>query len=160
MLLKSDYINYSGDTYKYCLINSKKYATDILSCNISTRFFTLSPVGLIAVKHHYCWDGASGPTYDTPSLMRASLFHDALYQAMREGLLDVKYRKKADRLYRRICLEDGMNCIRAWLHYRTLRLLGGKKRRGASEQARVSYSENMRNVSPLFLPLPRGATSL
>ena len=126
MLLKSDYINYSSDKYKYCLINSQRYATDIINFSVATRFFTLSPTGSMVVKHNYCWDGSSGPTYDTPGLMRASLFHDALYQAMREGLIDIKNRKKADRIYRRICLEDGMSWVRAWLHYRVLRLLGAK----------------------------------
>jgi hypothetical protein len=57
--------------------------------------------------------------------MRASLFHDVLYQMMREGLLDRKvYRPLADSLFRKLCIEDGVNSFSAWLLWQGLKLLG------------------------------------
>ncbi len=41
--------------------------------------------------------------------------HDALYQLMRDGQLDVdKFRKPADRLLKKMGREDGMFLIRFW----------------------------------------------
>lgn len=74
----------------------------------------------------YAWDGPSGPTFDTKTFMRGSLVHDALYQLMREGKLDRKYRKRADELLREICLEDGMNKFRAWYVYQAVRIFGDR----------------------------------
>ena len=64
--------------------------------------------GTLLVTKRYVWDGASGPTWDTTSTMRASLVHDALYQLMREQNLDATAsRLPADRLLRNIMIEDG-----------------------------------------------------
>ena len=82
--------------------------------NISTSFIYLSKNALL-IKEGYAWDGASGPTIDTPSSMRGSLVHDALYQLMRLGLISENNRDYADSLLKKICLEDGMNKVRAKL---------------------------------------------
>ncbi len=76
---------------------------------------------ILKVNARYAWDGPSGPTFDTKTFMRGSLFHDALCQLIREGLLDKKYRKYADQLLREICLEDGMSKFRAWYVYMAVR---------------------------------------
>ncbi len=60
----------------------------------------------LQVYTRYAWDGPSGPTFDTPTNMRASLFHDALCQLINDGLLDKKYRRYADELLRTHMLED------------------------------------------------------
>ena len=62
--------------------------------------------GRLTVLARYAWDGASFIAKDTPTNMRASLFHDALCQLISEGLLDKKYRKYADELLRTHMLED------------------------------------------------------
>ena len=47
--------------------------------------------------------------------MRGSLVHDALYQLMRNGLLDRdEFRDEADSELIRICREDGMSGLRSW----------------------------------------------
>ena len=90
------------------------------------RFLALSVEGKLTIKEGYAWDGPSGPTLDTLNFMRGSLVHDALYQLMREGLLDGHtYRKIADRLLQEMCKEDGMSALRAWGVYRGVRLGGG-----------------------------------
>ncbi len=75
----------------------------------------------LKVRSRYAWDGPSGPTFDDPTNMRASLFHDALCQLIGEGLLDKKYRKYADQLFYEHLLEDGMGKWRAWLYYKAVR---------------------------------------
>ena len=85
--------------------------------------------GRLTVYKGYAWDGPSGPSIDTPSFMRGSLFHDALYQLIREGLLadtDGADRLRADELIRNVCLDDGMPAWRAAYVYRLLRWFGAR----------------------------------
>ena len=91
---------------------------------IETDYIRLSPNGDLIIKAGYAWDGPSGPTIDTKSAMRGSLIHDALYQLMREELLDKEWRGPADWIYEKACVEDGMFKIRAWGHFRALRAFG------------------------------------
>ena len=50
----------------------------------------------------------------TPHPTGGSLLHDALYQLMREGLLDhTLHREAADRILQSLCREDGMTALRA-----------------------------------------------
>lgn len=81
-------------------------------------FITLEPSGKLTIYAGYAWDGPSGPTLDTRDFMRGSLAHDALYQLMREGLLNISHRDTADRFLVALCLEDGMSEVRAnWVYY-------------------------------------------
>jgi len=125
--------------YKYELRSTVGVETGIeiekdISINIHSRNFGPDEVlvglwadsGWLFVSDDYCWDGPSGPTFDTKTFMRGSLVHDALYQLMREGKLDRKWRKRADELLREICLEDGMSRFRAWYVYHAVRWFGKK----------------------------------
>lgn len=131
MLIKPDDYR-SLDQWKYQTLHEVHVETPwspkepILS---SLGWISLGTDGLLSVKKGYCWDGPSGPSFDTDSFMRGSLFHDALYQLLREGLLldvDGHDRRLADELLRNICLEDGMANWRAWYVYQTLRKFGGR----------------------------------
>jgi hypothetical protein len=111
--MKGDHIKYRKG-YKYQLAEDSTVQTGILPLKpIVTDWIILRPNGLLTIRKGYAWDGPSGPTIDTPSSMRGSLIHDALYQLMRLGLLDECYRVKADQLLRDICIEDGMIPLRA-----------------------------------------------
>lgn len=103
--------------------------TPIDPAYISTEFIELcGSTGTkgLKISNMYAWDGPSGPTIDTESFMRGSLVHDALYQLIREGYLDKKvWRPYADKLLRKICLEDGMSKFRAWYVYHSVRWFGG-----------------------------------
>jgi hypothetical protein len=119
-------IKYRGG-YKYQLAESYSILTaikDLDAVNIDHGFISLTPSGVLTVKKGYAWDGPSGPTIDTKNFMRGSLIHDALYQLMRERLLDVGWRETADNELRRICREDGMSWVRAWWVYKGVRLGG------------------------------------
>lgn len=113
--------------YKYQL--KQDYSVDIPIKPESEKilqFTTLSTAGSLWIKSGYAWDGPSGPTIDTQNFMRGSLVHDALYQLMREDLLDDNiYREKADRLLQAQCVEDGMTSVRAWWVYQGVRFGGG-----------------------------------
>jgi len=88
---------------------------------------------ILTFEPGYAWDGPSGPTFDTKNAMRASLVHDGLYQLMRVGVLDRKYRKYADQRFYDICREDGMSYIRAKLWYLSLRAAG----KGAASESSI-----------------------
>ena len=106
--------------YKYQLAETYCISTSICPVlAVDTEFIALTLEGRLTIRIGYAWDGASGPALDTPSSMRASLVHDALYQLMRQRLLDeARQRQAADDLFRQICLEDGMNRFRAdYFHY-------------------------------------------
>ena len=111
--------------YKYQLVKSVTFRTDAYpSQGVQTPFICLDADGTLTIKSGYAWDGPSGPTVDTKNFMRGSLVHDALYQLMREGHLDRKYRKTADKLLRKMCREDGMTDIRAWWVYQAVQNFG------------------------------------
>lgn len=107
--------------YKYQLTKDFSHKTKITGYDLTTDYLRLETNGLLYIKKGYCWDGPSGPTFDTPSSMRGSLVHDALYQLIRMGLLPFSSREVADELFYAICLEDGMWRWRAWLWYRTVK---------------------------------------
>ena len=111
--------------YKYQLTENFTYKTKIIGKDITTEYLRLDELGCLHIKRGYCWDGPSGPTFDTKSSMRASLVHDALYQLIRMGELLPSDRKAADELLYQICLEDAMWKWRAWLWYRTVKKAAG-----------------------------------
>ncbi len=91
--------------WKYETLEPMECEVDIPH-NTYSEYITLSGLGFLHVHPRYAWDGPSGPTFDTKTVMRASLFHDALCQLIREGLLDKKYRQYADDLLRQHIRED------------------------------------------------------
>lgn len=122
--------------YKYQL--KAKYTLNIPVkplADVGNAYVQLSAAGELKIADAYAWDGPSGPTIDTRNFMRGSLVHDALYQLMREGLLDAaSYREPADRLLQQHCKEDGMSAIRAWWVYQGVRLGGGPSADPASDR--------------------------
>jgi hypothetical protein len=117
-----NYIYYNGG-YKYQLKEIYKVSIDIKpEITIKTAYIKLDTKGSLTIIKGYAWDGPSGPTIDTLTFMRGSLIHDALYQLMREKHLDQKYRINADRILRKICIEDRMCRLRAYWVYYAVRL--------------------------------------
>lgn len=105
------------------------------------RFVSIDAFGVLTIAPGYAWDGASGPAIDTPSFIRGSLVHDAMYQLIRLGVLSKdRDRHRADELLREIVLEDGMLPVRAWWVYHGVRAFGG---------------HYLRNVPNVILTAPR-----
>lgn len=92
--------------------------------NLFYEEIQLTRCGILRISRRYWWNGPSGPTVDTPDFMRGSLIHDPLCELIEQGLLDPKWRKKADRELLKACLEDGMPKFRARYVYRAVRLFG------------------------------------
>ena len=105
--------------WKYRLEEDEEYRTDfgILEAPVVTTYGRIDIDGLITIYANYCWDGGSGPAIDTKTAMIGSLFHDFLYQVMREGLLSKDYKDKSDRLLQKICIENDMWSWRAGWWY-------------------------------------------
>ena len=120
-------ISYKKD-YKYQLVETYTFKIPIKpkeGVSSPSGFIALTANGLLTIKTGYAWDGPSGPAIDTLNFMRGSLVHDALYQLMREKLLDQNTtRKPADQLLQKMCKADGMSAIRAWWVYNILRIAG------------------------------------
>lgn len=111
--------------YKHQLVSTYEIRTTIFPPqNIEVPgFIELSRDGLLVVKEKYAWDGATA-IIDTKYNLRASLVHDALYQLMREELLSRDQRVAADKLFRKLCVEDGVFPIIASGYYWALRKFG------------------------------------
>jgi hypothetical protein len=108
--------------YKYQLYEDYEIATTIQPYrNVSNDYVAIDGSGLLTVFKGYAWDGPSGPTFDTKTFMRGSLVHDAIYQLIRHKSIALYYKAYADILLRDICIEDGMNRIRAWYVYHSVK---------------------------------------
>ena len=111
--------------YKYQLTSDYEIQTEAIPyAPVCSDFICLDAHGLLTIKKGYAWDGPSGPTFDTPSFMRGSLVHDALYQLISEGLLPDFFREYADRTLYRLCRDDGMSSVRAWYVYKAVQAFG------------------------------------
>ncbi len=112
--------------YKYQLAEDYQIVTSIKPpADVVTVFINLDKNGYLEIKSGYAWDGTSGPVVDTTNNLRASLVHDALYQLMRKRKISAKEHKdRADRLFRKICKEDGVLSPLAQIYYEALKKLG------------------------------------
>ena len=88
---------------------------DFIVCN-NVRLYQF---GTLRIDPGFRWDGASGPTMDTPSTFKASLVHDALYMLIREGHLRKSDRGRCDEILYYILVAEGMWKWRAkiWLWF-------------------------------------------
>ncbi len=108
-------IRYS-EGYKYQLEALYACETPVTGTLIEDDLFTLYESGLLVIRKGFAWDGASGPTFDTKSSMRASLVHDVFCVCMRDGRLSYeKWQDTVNEFFRQQCIEDGMWHWRAGL---------------------------------------------
>jgi len=112
------YKNQLYETYVHRLLNKLNPEKPVLN-----RFLELND-GILTIREGYAWDGASGPTFDTPSFRRGALVHDALYQLIREGCLPRSDKAAADNELRDLCILDGMSLLRAWYVHRAVSRFG------------------------------------
>lgn len=98
-----------------------------LHAPVSSPFASIAGESL-CVMRNYAWDGASFSLFlwfGTPKAwLLPSLVHDALYQLIRDGLMDRQYRDAADRLFRELLIERGVWRIVAWGAYYAVRVFG------------------------------------
>lgn len=112
-------------TWKYQLETDVIFNTGMTSYYVEEAYYGLENDGELTIDRGYCWDGPSGPTFDTKSFMRGALVHDVFYQMMRQGELPRSKRKQADLELDKLLKEDGMWWPRRKYVYRALRLFAG-----------------------------------
>ncbi len=111
--------------YRY--ISQEAEMRSVLLPDVQTQYVGISQ-GILVIAARYAWDGASFTPFKwlgTPKAwLTPSLVHDALYQLIREGLLDRQYREAADRLFLEMLIERGVWRIVAWVAYWAVRVFG------------------------------------
>ncbi|MBN2439387.1 MAG: hypothetical protein JXL20_12395 [Deltaproteobacteria bacterium] len=115
---EADHSLYFRRGYKYVVTRQFHMRLNVVPyAPVDLPFIKLDMEGNLSVLRGYAWNGASGPTWDTLNSMRGSLGHDVLYQLIRLGLIDIKYKQYADQVLHDLCVEDGMYSFRAdyWL---------------------------------------------
>lgn len=118
-------MKYRKRNWKYQLVERETFQTRIYPDQVlKTEWITLHPDGALVLEPDYAWDGASGPTIDSDSTMRGSAVHDALYQLMKLGLLDLKWFKPSNRELLRWLKKDGMWFMRRRAWYRAVQQFG------------------------------------
>ncbi len=117
--------------YKFQLMESCSFNIDLhpekdifIPSKPGRAFIYLSSGGRLTVFSGYAWNVPGGALVGAASFMRASLVHNALYQLMRRRAISDEYRLYADRLLRKMCREDGLGRIGAWLVYCAVRWFG------------------------------------
>ena len=119
--------------YKYQLLKDELVTLSTpFGDDIETEYVQLHK-NLLLCKKHYACDGPSGPTFDTPDAMRASLAHDALWQLIAMGLVDKKLKRASDRELRVIGLKDGMARWRVNLWYWVLGFVSVESRNNSDK---------------------------
>ena len=112
------YSRHGSGRYKYLLLQQMSFNTRIhpefqIEFPPGSVLVSLGANGKLVVDEGYAWNGATMcPDFET--IMRGTLAHDALYQLMREGVLEKTWREESDRLLREICIADGTSWILAW----------------------------------------------
>lgn len=120
--------------YKYQIAEDCYSFVGIYGYDIDTDYIRLNRDGWLINKKGYAWDGASGPTFDTPSTIRPSAAHDALYQLARQGYLPKEMHFTFDEILRRLCVECGMWKIRAYCWEKGVNLCGSPNLDPSSER--------------------------
>lgn len=129
--------------YKYVVAETYQAPwPELAGVVIHAEWFALE-AGLLTVRPGYAWDGASGPTLDTPATMEGALQHDVGYQCLREGLLPPEDRAVIDRILLRVMRDTGhaiaatrptaphraaaslWSTVRAGYYYAAVRVFGG-----------------------------------
>lgn len=82
------------------------YAPHLMHLYIHTSYIRISHC-MITIWPGYAWDGCSGPVVDTKKNLVPSVFHDAIYQLIREGRLPLSDRIWADEEFGRLCVKWG-----------------------------------------------------
>lgn len=91
------------------------------------------------IYNGYSWDGCTGvPTYDWN--LRASLYHDALYQAKKCGADTISW-GKIDSLFRIMMKQDGANLVERNLYYYGVRAIGFWWKCNKLDSLRIEYTK-------------------
>jgi len=86
------------------------------------------PVSVLRILRGWTWDGASFflfKWFGTPKRWRTpSLYHDALYEPIRRGIIGREYREPIDRMFRDELIKRGVHKWEAQIAYWCIRVGG------------------------------------
>jgi len=109
LIVERDNCVYFSEGYKYQVRKQFHIKTLIKPVKpFKLEFLEMDDKGNLWIYAGYAWNGASGPTWDTLNSIIGSLVHDAFYQMIRLGLVDLMYKESADILLHDLCTQDGM----------------------------------------------------
>ena len=106
------------------IVEPMEFQTTIKGYLAAHKYMRLTTDGVLTLFEGYCWDGPSGPTWDSPNSMVGSLAHDALYQSIRRGAIPKSERANIDEFFYRLLIKSGMGRVRSWYFYRAVRMFG------------------------------------
>lgn len=114
--------------YKYQLVEDFEYVLPIwfpaMNLELNSEFIDIKQ-NVLLIKSGYAWDGASC----IPDIKNkvAALVHDALYQLIRQELLNKeKAKKSADILFMYMCRDEGTPKWISQIYYKSLEKFGDK----------------------------------
>lgn len=121
-------LKYTGIEGCYMLVSKhscylKEFGKTNNNYSTSNGLVTLNSKGQLIVCKGFKWDGASG-VKDTSVNFYPAFVHDALYRLYWEKVFGKRERKKADKVFKRLLIENGMSRFKAQLHYVAVRLFG------------------------------------
>ncbi len=94
---------------KYVLSEDFEIDTPVCTYWITDDWFELQPDGHLKIKAGFAWDGASGPTLDSKTCMRASVVHDVFCICMRDRRIDYNtWQDVVNKFFYTMCVADGM----------------------------------------------------
>jgi hypothetical protein len=130
MVLKPLKITYEVRDFNRHLRSPVAFQTEIYGIEFDVAYFSLTKEGLFTIKPLFPWDGASGPTIDDRDDGKSrtavpTLFHDALYRAMRMGLIPLTYKPYADGLLYRMLVARDFEELRAKVWLEAVERFGG-----------------------------------
>ena len=110
-------LKYKKRIYKYVVTEDISVPHPLLEGYKVDRPYYNIKDGVATAKEGYHWDGASGPTIDTPNTMLPSLIHDIFYQSIRAGAIPSEDRITGDKILYDLLIQEGMSKLRAKLWY-------------------------------------------
>lgn len=131
------YIKLRDPYYKYMVIETFKIKFDFQIKNFEGKYYIFYD-NMLFIKQGYVWNGTLGPTIDSHSTMVASLAHDVMYQAIREGASIKK--EEADLIFYNFMLQKSSNFIsklRAKTFFLSLKLFSYSSNRGRVENNKI-----------------------
>ena len=114
--------------YKYQIADDEviPLSTPLGGLVFNSNFFYANGDGFLVILNGYAWDGVSGPTIDTESTYIPGLGHDALSQAVREGLIPDEMLPFVHKEFNIWLWKMKMVNFRRWYYYEAVKKFGNR----------------------------------
>lgn len=120
-MIKSKYKFTLDKPYNHLFLSSRLVRLKLKSHE--SKYYTLNRY-MARGEKGYSWDGNT-MFFDFKSTRVASMVHDIMYQAMREGVVPRSYRREIDKEFFLCCVHDGTHPLLACVMWLAVRVFGG-----------------------------------